>query len=382
MRNKQKTREQIIAKLTNDRQRLTSDQREFAGHNVGLAYWLARMTRKWWAWCLDRDEAVSECMLVLCLASKRYIEQKIEATFSRYTLGCAINHWKHFIRDMDAMKRIGSANIKRRGTADSRLLSIHGSAPGEIEALINTLQCPEVDEEWLVSVHERVDKFIKILSPKQREFCMAYLETGVLADAAKIYTGVARSSDIIKQAKKSFDAQESAARLYSDRDRDDIRICNCAGCNHELLARSEAEWFKKLKPKTRDRLPPLVCGIVEDRPYCNPCYLDRFEIYTLGRFTQKQFDILKSYIESASLADTAKLLKMSNKGVCNIINSIKHTWATENLGPLPTIFTLKNSIRYRLKGGVGSEYEPLTDFCLSSLVSTSRIEAASKRGRG
>lgn len=55
----------------------------------------------------------------------------------------------------------------------------------------------------------------------------------------------------------------------------DVKMCNCANCNVELLGES--------MPTNRDRLPPEVADLAhvysrfQDRPYCRGCW-DRIKI--------------------------------------------------------------------------------------------------------
>jgi len=52
---------------------------------------------------------------------------------------------------------------------------------------------------------------------------------------------------------------------------DDVRLCNCASCGQELMGESMRTWRKTLTAIQRQRMPKLVAGRLEDRPYCAIC---------------------------------------------------------------------------------------------------------------
>lgn len=62
------------------------------------------------------------------------------------------------------------------------------------------------------------------------------------------------------------------------RDPDDIRVCVCSSCGATLLGESEREWANGLSAKHRSKLPPLVGGVRNGRPYCASC----MRIHDLG----------------------------------------------------------------------------------------------------
>lgn len=57
-----------------------------------------------------------------------------------------------------------------------------------------------------------------------------------------------------------------------NRDYEDIKMCNCATCRVVLLGKSEEDWYNSLTDLQRRQLPRLLCGRLEDRPYCFVCY--------------------------------------------------------------------------------------------------------------
>lgn len=55
------------------------------------------------------------------------------------------------------------------------------------------------------------------------------------------------------------------------RDRNDVRMCNCALCTRPLLGDSERVWWEKLTAAARGEYPEPVAGRVAGRPYCGEC---------------------------------------------------------------------------------------------------------------
>jgi hypothetical protein len=55
--------------------------------------------------------------------------------------------------------------------------------------------------------------------------------------------------------------------------RADIKLCNCAACNIELLGDSFANWYRSLtvEQRLKEDLPWPVAGRINDRPYCPRC---------------------------------------------------------------------------------------------------------------
>jgi hypothetical protein len=52
---------------------------------------------------------------------------------------------------------------------------------------------------------------------------------------------------------------------------DDVKLCNCAGCDAELLGESMREWRAGLKRRDKEVQPPVVADRVYGRPYCRAC---------------------------------------------------------------------------------------------------------------
>jgi len=54
----------------------------------------------------------------------------------------------------------------------------------------------------------------------------------------------------------------------------DVALCNCAGCNRELLSnrhRAAYELAERQGVAGLTALPPFVSGRIKDRPYCGRC---------------------------------------------------------------------------------------------------------------
>jgi hypothetical protein len=56
---------------------------------------------------------------------------------------------------------------------------------------------------------------------------------------------------------------------------DDLKMCNCAGCQKELLSRDHIEFIGSLPEVRRRAMPEFVAGRVSDRPYCDGCLEQR-----------------------------------------------------------------------------------------------------------
>lgn len=52
--------------------------------------------------------------------------------------------------------------------------------------------------------------------------------------------------------------------------RDEVKMCNCAGCGRELVGQSMCDWWTGQTRIFRDQYP-LVAGRIYDRPYCSGC---------------------------------------------------------------------------------------------------------------
>ncbi len=52
---------------------------------------------------------------------------------------------------------------------------------------------------------------------------------------------------------------------------DDVKMCNCARCQVDLLGADNESWYMKITPRQRELVPKLVAGRLYDRPYCQYC---------------------------------------------------------------------------------------------------------------
>ena len=53
------------------------------------------------------------------------------------------------------------------------------------------------------------------------------------------------------------------------------KVCNCARCNRLLLGKEMEEWLKAraiANGTKKNKLPPLIFGRINGRPYCAWCY--------------------------------------------------------------------------------------------------------------
>ena len=57
--------------------------------------------------------------------------------------------------------------------------------------------------------------------------------------------------------------------------RDDLRVCNCAGCHEELLGPDRENVFLAMKLSGPGHAPRVVQGRINDRPYCLTCWRGR-----------------------------------------------------------------------------------------------------------
>lgn len=51
----------------------------------------------------------------------------------------------------------------------------------------------------------------------------------------------------------------------------ELKLCNCAGCECELLGESCAAYVASLSKRHRNSLPSPVAGRILGRPYCKMC---------------------------------------------------------------------------------------------------------------
>lgn len=53
--------------------------------------------------------------------------------------------------------------------------------------------------------------------------------------------------------------------------RDDLAVCNCAGCGEVLLGERMASMFLQGLYRALVRIPPPVAKRMDDRPFCARC---------------------------------------------------------------------------------------------------------------
>lgn len=59
--------------------------------------------------------------------------------------------------------------------------------------------------------------------------------------------------------------------LPDKRSWDEVKTLRCAGCRKLMLGESERDLPRKCRRDVAERLPPVVAGRIDDRPYCPDC---------------------------------------------------------------------------------------------------------------